>query len=107
MKRTVITVASILSLVSIIPAFADEMSGQSPQDQQTNFEAMKSDYLAKIDERMNSLERQKECVQNALKEEDLRSCLRQHRDEMNANRKNMRKKGRPIGLGEQVTPQAE
>ncbi len=103
MKRVVIAVAAVLSLVFAVPAFAIEGS-QPPEETVLNFEQMRDDHLKKLDERMNSLQQEKTCVQAAKNQDDLRACRAKHRAEMKKYRDEMRKGGGPGWQGGQVPP---
>jgi hypothetical protein len=104
MKRVVIAVAAILSLVFALPAFAIE-GVQPPKETGINFEQMKADHVKKLDERINSLQQEKTCVQAAKNQDGLMTCRTKHKDNMKEFRDEMRKRGgRPDGLGGQVPP---
>ncbi len=103
MKRVVIAVAAVLSLVFALPAFAIE--GIQPQKETgINFEQMKADHLKKLDERMNSLQQEKTCVGAAKNRDDLITCRSKHKAEMKGHRDEMRKSGGLYGPGGQVPP---
>ena len=72
MKRVVIAVAAVLSLVFALTAFAVE-DVQPWKETGVNFEQMKVDHLKKLDERMNSLQQEKTCAQAAKNHDDLMS----------------------------------
>lgn len=106
MKRVVIAVAAVLSLVLALPAFAIE-GIQLPKETGINFEQMKADYLKKLDERVNSLQQEKTCVQAAKNRDDVKTCRSQHKAKMKDRRDDMRMRGgsdRPAG---QVPPQVK
>jgi len=103
MKRVVIAVAAVVSLVFALTAFAIE-GVQPPKETGVNFEQMKADHLKKLDERMNSLQQEKTCVQAAKNQDDLTTCRSKHKTEMKGHRDEMRKSGDPYGLGGQVPP---
>lgn len=107
MKRLLIAVASVLSLVSVIPVFADESTNQKPKKAETNFETMKADYLTTIDKRLSSIEKQKTCVQQSKNQETLRDCIWQHKANMKKPRKDMSKRGGPIGTDRKMHAQTE
>jgi hypothetical protein len=97
MKRAVIAVAAVLSLVFAVPAFAVEgirpSTGTVP-----DFEQMKADHLKRLDDRINSLQEEKACAQAAKNQDDLRACRPKYKAEM-------RKRGGTGGPGGQVPPQ--
>ena len=103
MKRVVIVVAAVLSLVFVVPAFAIEGS-QPPKVTGLNFEQMKADHLKKLDERMNSLQQEKICAEAAKNQDDLMTCRSKHKVDMKGHRDEMRKSGGPAGMGGQVSP---
>jgi len=103
MKRVVIAVAAVLSLVFAIPAFAIE-GIQPPKETGINFEQMKADHLKKLDERMNSLQQEKTCVEAAKNRDDLITCRSKHKAEMKGHGDEMRKSGGLYGPGGQVPP---
>jgi hypothetical protein len=101
MKRGVIAVATVLSLVFVVPAFAVDGSQPATTTTAPNFEQMKADHLKKLDERMTSLQQEKTCVQAAKILDDLKACRAKHRAEMKEHRDDMRMKGHggPAGEG--------
>ena len=103
MKRVVIAVAAVVSLVFALTAFAVE-GVQPPKETGVNFEQMKADHLKKLDARMDSLQQEKICVQAAKNQDDLMTCRSKHKADMKGNRDEMRKGGGPYGLGGQVPP---
>lgn len=103
MKRVVIAVAAVLSLVVALTAFAIE-GIQPPKETGINFEQMKADHLKKLDERMNSLQQEKTCVDAAKNHDDLITCRSKHKADMKGYRDGMRKGGGPYGMGGQVPP---
>ena len=103
MKRVVIVVAAVLSLVFVVPAFAIEGS-QPPKETGLNFEQMKADHLKKLDERMTSLQEEKTCAQAAKNQDDLRACRAKHKAEMKEYRDEMRRGGGPGGPRGPVPP---
>ena len=101
MKRGVIAVAAVLSLVFVVPAFAVDGS-QPPTATATNFEQMKADYLKKLDDRMTSLQQEKTCVQAAKVLDDFKACKPKfNKTDMKERRDEMRMKGHggPAGEG--------
>ena len=103
MKRVVIAVAAVVSLVFALTAFAIE--GIQPQKETgINFEQMKADHMKKLDERMNSLQEEKTCVQGAKNQDDLTTCRSKHKAEMKGHGDEMRRGGGPYGPGGQVPP---
>ncbi|MBS1112755.1 MAG: hypothetical protein H6R42_14 [Nitrospirae bacterium] len=105
MRRGIIAVAAVLSLLSAVPAFAVDGS-QPPQETGINFEQMRSDHLRKLDERINSLKQEKTCVQAAKNQDDLRACRAKHRAEMKDRGHEMRKRG-PGGPGAPLPPEGK
>ena len=79
MKREAIVVAAVLSIAFAGPAFAAEGT-QSPAETTSNtettsdFEQMKTDYLKRLEDKMNRLQQQKTCTEEAQSQEDLRNC---------------------------------
>jgi hypothetical protein len=100
MKRVVIAVAAVLSLVFALTAFAIE-GVQPPKETGINFEQMKANHLKNLDGRINSLQDEKTCAQAAKNPEDLTTCRSKHRAEMKGQRDGMRK---GYGMGGQVPP---
>ena len=103
MKRVVIAVAAVVSLVFALTAFAIE-GVQPPKETGVNFEQMKADHLKKLDDRMNSLQQEKTCVQAAKDRDDLMTCRSKHKTEMKGRHDEMRKSGSSYGPGDQVPP---
>jgi predicted S18 family serine protease len=103
MKRVVVAVAAVVSLVFALTAFAVE-GVQPPKETGVNFEQMKTEHLKKLDERMNSLQQEKTCAQAAKNQEDLMTCRSKHKVEMKGIRNEMRKGGGPYGPGGAVPP---
>jgi len=104
MKRTIVGLAAALSLALAAPAFAVEGT-QPSAGTPPNFEQMKADHLKKIDDRINSLQAEKVCVQAAKSQDDLRTCRSKHKSEMKEHHGEMRKRGGPGGPGGQNPPQ--
>jgi hypothetical protein len=103
MKRVVIAVAAVVSLVFALTAFAVE-GVQPPKETGINFEQMKADHLKKLDERMNSLQQEKTCAEAAKNHDDLMTCRSKHKADMKGHRDEMRKGGGPYSPGGQVPP---
>lgn len=103
MKRVVIAVAAVLSLVFALPAFAIE-GIQPPKETGITFEQMKADHLKKLDERMNNLQQEKTCVEAAKNQDDLITCRSKQKAKMKERLDEMRKSGGPYGPGGQVPP---
>ena len=103
MKKVVIAVAAVVSLVFALTAFAVE-GVQPPKETGVNFEQMKADHLKKLDGRINSLQQEKTCVQAAKNQDDLMTCRSKHKAEMKGHGDGMRKGGGPYGPGGQVSP---
>lgn len=102
MRRIIVSGAAVLSLVCAVPAFATDVS-QTPAEPAPTFEQLKADHLKKIDERLNSLQKEKTCIQSAKTHEELRACRLKHKKEMKGQRGDMRK-GRPTGMGGPMAP---
>jgi len=100
MKKTVIAVASVLSMAFTIPAFAVEGS-QTTQQTAPDFERIKADHLKRLDERITSLQQQKTCVQAAKTQDALGACWSQHKAETKWGRDEMKKQRDP---GTKVSP---
>jgi hypothetical protein len=107
MKRLLIAVASVLSMVSVMPVFADESTSQRPQNAEANFETMKADYLTKLEKQLSSIEQQRTCVQKAKNQEDLKACIWHHKAEMKEPRKDMSKMGGSIGTDRKMHAQTK
>ncbi len=106
MKRVVIAVAAVLSLVFTVPAFAVE-GNQPPAGTVPNFEQIKADHLKRLGDRINSLQEEKVCAQAAKNQDDLKACWSKHKGEMKEQRDEMRKRGGPGGPGGQIPPQVK
>jgi hypothetical protein len=106
MKRIVIAVAAALPLVFAVPAFATDAS-QPSKETGTNFEQMQADHLKMLDERLNSLQQEKACVQAAKNQDNLRACRAKHKAEMKEHRDEMRKMMGPFGPGGQAPSQGK
>jgi hypothetical protein len=112
MKRALVTTIVILFALTITSViFASEekvappIEGSQPtKETGPNFEQMKADHLKILDERMNSLQQEKTCVQAAKNKDDLRACRSKHKAEMKEHRDDMRKR---IGPGGQIPPQVK
>jgi len=113
-KALAITMAILFALTITSVTFATEekvappiegiqpMKGTAP-----NFEQMKADHLKKLDERINSLQQEKACVQAAKNQDELRACRSKHRAEMEKHRDDMRQGVGPGGPGGQIPPQGK
>ena len=78
MKREVIVVAAILSMAFAGPAFATERMLSSAETA-SNFEQVKADYLKRLEYRMNRLQQEKTCIEEAQSQDDLRNCKRKNK----------------------------
>jgi hypothetical protein len=98
MKRAVIAVAAVLSLIFAGLAFAVEgiqpSAGTAP-----TFEQMKADHLKKLDDRINSLQLEKACAQAAKDQDEMRACRSKHKAEMQGHGDDMRQRGGHGGMG--------
>jgi hypothetical protein len=92
MRRGTVAVSAALSLVLALPAVAAE-SNQPPIDPAPTFEQIKADHLKKIEDVLNSLQKEKVCVQAANSQDELRACRLKHKAEMKEHRSEMRKRG--------------
>jgi hypothetical protein len=101
MKRVVIAVAAVVSLVFALTAFAVE-GVQPPKETAVNFEQMKADHLKKLDVRINSLQQEKTCVQAAKNSDDLITCNSKHKADMKGYRDGMGRGVGPYGPGGQL-----
>ena len=104
MKRAVIAVAAVLSLIFAGLAFAAE-SIQPSAGNAPNFEQMKADHLKRIDDRIKSLQEAKVCTQAAKNQDGLRACWSKHKPEMKKHHDEMRRRGglgSPDGQGPQI-----
>ena len=106
MKKTVIGLAAALSLAFAASAFAAEGT-QPSTGTPPDFEQMKAYRLQKIDDRMNSLQKEKVCVKAAKSQDDLRACRSKHKTEMKEHRGKMKKGGGPSVPGSQTPPQSQ
>jgi hypothetical protein len=102
MRRVLISGATALSLLFAVPAFAIE-GGQPPATAAPDFEQVRADHLKRIEERLNSLQKEKTCVQSAKNHDELRTCRAKHKEEMKGHHGEMRK-GSPDGKGRQMAP---
>jgi hypothetical protein len=99
MKRAIVSVAALLSLALAAPAFAAEETQPSAGTTQpstgagANFEQRKADHLKKLDDRINSLQGEKTCVQSAKNSDELRACRMKHKSWMKDRRNGMGKRG--------------
>jgi len=75
MKREVIAAVAVLSLVFAVPAFAVEGT-QPSAGTNPHFEQVKADHLKKLDDRINSIQEEKACVQAAKNEDDFMACMK-------------------------------
>jgi hypothetical protein len=103
-KREVIAVVTALSLMFAASAFAIE-GVQPSTETDTNFEQMKADNLKRLDDRINRLQQEKTCMQEAKNQDDLRNCRRKNMGKRPGFRDEMRKSVGPAGPGDQVPPQ--
>jgi CHASE1-domain containing sensor protein len=105
MKRTLVSVAALLSLSLAAPVFAAQGT-QPSAGTGSNFEQMKADHLNRIQDRINSLQEEKSCVQAAKNQEELKACRMKHKADMKERRDDMRKRrGGPGGPGSPIPPQ--
>jgi len=105
MKRVVIAVATALPLMFAVPAFAIEGS-QPPRGTAPDFEQTKAYHLKRLDERLNSLQQEKVCVEAAKSQDDLRACRAKHKAEMKGYRGDIKKMRGPGGMGGQIPPES-
>ena len=113
-KALAITMAILFALTITSVTFASEekvappIEGSQPMKEAgPNFEQMKADHLKLLDERINSLQQEKACVQAAKNQDDLKTCWSKHKAEMEKRRDDMRKRGGPGGPGGQIPPQGK
>ena len=103
MKRAVIAAVTVLSLIFAGLSFAVE--GIQPSAETVpNFEQMKADHLQRLDDRINSLQEEKACIQAAKNQDDLTACRSKHKAEMKGHGDQMGKRGGHGGPGGQVPP---
>jgi hypothetical protein len=105
MRRGVIAASTVLSLVFAVPVFAADAT-QPPKETAPSFEQMKADHLKRLDERLNSLQQEKVCVQAAKNQDELRACRAKHKSDMKMHRDDMKMRG-PGGPGGQMPPPAK
>jgi hypothetical protein len=113
-KALAITMAILFTLSITSVTFASEekvappIEGSQPtKETGPNFEQMKAYHLKKLDERMNSLQQEKACVQAAKNQDDLRACRSKHKAEMKEHRDDMRRRVGPGGTGGQIPAQGK
>jgi hypothetical protein len=113
-KALAITMAILFALTITSGTFASEekvappTEGSQPtKETGPNFEQMKANHLKKLDERMNSLQQEKACVQAAKNQDDLITCRSKHRAEMKKHRDDMRQRVGPGGPDDQIPPQVK
>ena len=73
MKKELIAAAAVLSMACAVPAFADE-GIQSPSETASDFEQVKAYYLKKVESRMNRLQQEKTCIEEAQNQDEIRNC---------------------------------
>ena len=81
MKRTVIAAATAVSLMFTGMAFGAEGTQPSKGTAPT-FEQMKAGHLKMLDDRINSLQKERTCAQAAKTPDDIQACRKKHREEM-------------------------
>src|SRR4030066_2416658 len=113
-KALAITMAILFALTITSVTFASEekvappIEGSQPtKETGPHFEQMKANHLKKLDERMNSLQQEKTCVQAAMNQDDLMACRSKHKAEMKKHRDDMRQRVGPGGPGGQSPPQGK
>jgi hypothetical protein len=107
MKRVVIAVAAVVSLVFALTAFAIEDT-QPTKETGISFEQTKANHLKRLDDRINSLQEEKTCAQTAKTNDDLMTCKFKHKAEMKGQHGDMKKGLGRYGSGVKVpTPPAE
>jgi hypothetical protein len=89
MKRAVIAVTAVLSLIFAGLAFAAE-GIQPSKGTAPTFEQMKADHLKRLDYRIKSLQEEKACAQAAKNPDDMRACWSKHKTEMQGRGHGMR-----------------
>jgi hypothetical protein len=99
MKREAIAVAALTMALAVpalaVPAYAAE--GSPPQKESgITFEQMKANHLKKLVERIAGLQKEKNCVQAAVNQADLRACRSKHMADMKERLDDMRK-GKGLG----------
>jgi len=92
MKRTAIATV-LFSFLLAVPAFAAEGS-QPPQGQGQTFEQRKAAFLKVIDERLANIQADRECVEAAKNDDDLRACREKGRARLEKEREGRRPMGR-------------
>jgi hypothetical protein len=95
--------AAALALAFGVPAFASD-GNQPPKGPGPNFEERKSELLKNIDERINSLQEGKKCVEAAQNHDDLKACREKQRKEMEKARSEMKDSHEHGGPGNRVPP---
>jgi hypothetical protein len=113
-KALAITMAILFTLAITSVTLAGEekeappIEGNQPtKETSPSFEQMQADHLKILDERINSLQREKTCVQAAKNQDDLKACRSEHKAEMGKHRYDMRKRVGPGAPGGQVPPQGK
>jgi len=101
MKRTAIAVA-LFSFVMAVPAFAAE-GGQPPKGQEQTFEQKKASILKMLNARLANIQADKDCVEAAKNDDDLRACRDKGKARMEkeqAGRKRMDDRRKQGGQGQ-------
>ena len=104
MKREVIAVAAVLSMTFAGPAFATERMLSSAETT-SNFEQVKADYLKRLEDRMNHLQQEKTCIEEAQSQDDLRNCKWKNRGKRQWYRGKKKESEGSTGSVDQSTPQ--
>jgi len=106
MRRLVVVVAVVVSLVFAVSAFAVE--GAPPAKAQgADFDKVKAFHMKKLDDRINSLQQEKVCAEAAQNRDELKACRSKHKAEMKERRDAMKKKKGAGGPGAQGQPQVQ
>lgn len=107
MKKSLIAGVAFSCLLSQA-VFAAEGNQPAVVEQQTaSLEQMKNDHVKKIDARIQSLQRERECAMAAKNHDELRACRLTHRGEMQSQRDALRMRKGAGGAGTMPAPQSQ
>lgn len=106
MKKSLIAGVALSCLLSH-PLFAVEGNQPVVEQKTASFEQMKNDHLKRIDERIRSLQRERECAIAAKNHDELRACRLKHRGEMQSQRDALRMRKGSGGAGTMPAPQSQ
>jgi len=99
-------IAATAVLVLSTPLYSQEQKGMLKGTAPDNFEQRRTGILNSIDQRINSLQEERTCIQAAKSNEDIRSCAEKRRAAAEKAREQRRSQGRPAGSPAPVLPPA-